>query len=123
MSMNEKAEKKIFTIMSQLFGTDYSEMDENVPVAYLFDEIDLFRLFMTLREECGINISYDNSDSIDFFHSRFDKIISDGSQGKLRGKSDEEIINMFKSDPQAEYNSTDNFTLGQLLELIYAYIP
>ena len=46
----------------------------------------------------------------------------DGADGKFKGKSDEEIIELFKEASRIDRNEPQNITLGKFLDILDQYL-
>ena len=121
--MNEFTEKRVLRLMSEHLGVERSALSDNASLVDMMDDLDLIELIMALEEEFGVELPDDIEDSVKGTVSPFDQIFKDGADGKLRGKSDEEIIDLFKEASRKGRNAPQETTVRQFLELIAPYLP
>lgn len=121
--MHELTKERVLTLMSEHLGVERSELMDDAPLDDMMDELDLIELIMALEEEFGLELPDDIEEAVNGEISPFEQIFMDGADGKLRGKSDEEIIELFKEASRTERNAPQNITLGKFLDILDQYLP
>ena len=104
--MNTRTKKKLLNLMSEHLGVKRSELTDDAPLGEMMDDLDLIELIMDIEEEFCIELPED----------------IDGADGKLKGKSDEEIIELFKSASRQD-SDVLNITVRQFLDYIEPHLP
>ena len=121
--MNKRTEKKILNLMSEHLGVKRSELTDDAPLGEIMDDLDLIELIMAIEEEFCIELPEDIDETIKGGSvNPFEKIFMDGADGKLKGKSDEEIIELFKSASRQD-SDVLNITVRQFLDCIEPHLP
>jgi len=109
--------------MSEHLGVERSELTDDAPLDDMMDELDLIELIMALEEEFGLELPDDIEEVVNGGISPFEQIFMDGADGKLKDKSDEEIIELFKEASRIERNAPQDITLGKFLVILDQYLP
>ena len=121
--MNKRTEKKILNLMSEHLGVKRSELTDDAPLGEMMDDLDLIELIMAIEEEFCIELPEDIDETIKGGSvNPFEKIFMDGADGKLKGKSDEEIIELFKSASRQD-SDVLNITVRRFLDYIEPHLP
>ena len=121
--MNTRTKKKLLHLMSEHLGVKRSELTDDAPLGEIMDDLDLIELIMAIEEEFCIELPEDIDQTIKGGAvNPFEKIFMDGANGKLKGKSDEEIIELFKSASRQD-SDVLNITVRQFLDYIEPHLP
>ena len=121
--MNELTEKRVLRLMSEHLGVERSALRDNACLMDLMDQLDFIELIMALEEEFGVELPDDIEDTVNGSLTPFDQIIKDGADGKLRGKSDEEILDLFKEASRKGRKASEETTVRQFLEIVAPFLP
>ena len=108
--------------MSEHLGVERSELTDDALLDDIMDELDLIELFLALEETFGVELPDEIEEAVNGVISPFEQLFMDGADGKFKGKSDEEIIKLFKEASRKERKAPQNTTVGQFLNLIDPYL-
>lgn len=120
--MKEYAKERVLNLMSEHLGVERSELTDGAMLDDMMDELDLLELIMALEEEFGVELPDDIEEAVNGEISPFEQLFMDGADGKFKGKSDEEIIELFKEASRQERNAPKGTTVRQFLDLLEPYI-
>ena len=120
--MHELTKERVLNLMSEHLGVERPELTDDALLDDMMDELDLIELIMALEEEFGLELPDDIEEAVNDGISPFEQIFMDGADGKLRGKSDEEIIELFKEASRKESKAPKGTTVRQFLHLLEPYI-
>ena len=108
--------------MSEHLGVERSELTDDAWLADMMDELDLIELIMALEETFGVELPDEIEEAVNGVISPFEQLFMDGADGKFKGKSDEEIIELFKEASRIDRNEPQNITLGKFLDILDQYL-
>ena len=121
--MKEYTKERVLNLMSEHLGVERSELTDDALLDDMMDDLDLIELIMAIEEEFCIELPEDIDECIKGGSvNPFEKIFMDGADGKLKGKSDEEIIELFKSASRQD-SDVLNITVRQFLDYIEPHLP
>lgn len=121
--MKEYTKERVLNLMSEHLGVERSELTDDALLDDMMDDLDLIELIMANEEEFCIELPEDIDQTIKGGSvNPFEKIFMDGADGKLKGKSDEEIIELFKSASRQD-SDVLNITVRQFLDYIEPHLP
>lgn len=120
--MKEYTKERVLNLMSEHLGVDRSELTDDALLDDMMDELDLIELIMALEELFGVELPDDIEEAVNGEISPFEQIFMDGADGKFKGKSDEEIIELFKEASRKESKAPKGTTVRQFLDLLEPYI-
>lgn len=109
--------------MSEHLGVERSELTDDAPLDDMMDELDLIELILALEETFGVELPDEIEEAVNGVISPFEQLFMDGADGKFKGKSDEEIIELFKEASRIERNAPQDITLGKFLDILDQYLP
>ena len=121
--MHELTKERVLTLMSEHLGVERSELTDDAPLDDMMDELDLIELILALEETFGVELPDEIEEAVNGVISPFEQLFMDGADGKFKGKSDEEIIELFKEASRQERNAPQGTTVGQFLNLIDPFLP
>ena len=120
--MNARTKKKLLHLMSEHLGVDRSDLTDDADLNEIMDDLDLIELIMAIEEEFNTELPDDIEKTVNGQINPFEQILMDGADGKLKGKSDEEIIELFKSASRQD-SDVLNITVRQFLDYIEPHLP
>lgn len=120
--MHELTKERVLTLMSEHLGVERSELTDDAWLADMMDELDLIELIMALEETFGVELPDEIEEAVNGVISPFEQLFMDGADGKFKGKSDEEIIELFKEASRIDRNEPQNITLGKFLDILDQYL-
>lgn len=109
--------------MSEHLGVERSELTDDALLDDIMDELDLIELILALEETFGVELPDEIEEAVNGVISPFEQLFMDGADGKFKGKSDEEIIELFKEASRIERNAPQDITLGKFLDILDQYLP
>ena len=109
--------------MSAHLGVERSELTDDALLDDIMDELDLIELILALEETFGVELPDEIEEAVNGVISPFEQLFMDGADGKFKGKSDEEIIELFKEASRIERNAPQDITLGKFLDILDQYLP
>lgn len=119
--MNARTKKKLIRLMSEHLGVDRSDLTDDADLNEIMDDLDLIELIMAIEEEFNIELPDDIEKTVNGLIDPFEQIFTDGADGKLKGKSDDEIMELFKSASQQK-RGVPHTTVARFLDLIDPYL-
>lgn len=119
--MNARTKKKLLHLMSEHLGVDRSDLTDDADLNEIMDDLDLIELIMAIEEEFNIELPDDIEETVNGQINPFEQILMDGANGKLKGKSDEEIMELFKFASQQK-RGVPHTTVARFLDLIDPYL-
>ncbi len=121
--MKEYTKERVLKLMSEHLGVERSELTDDALLDDMMDELDLLELIMAIEETFGVELPDEIEEAVNGVISPFEQLFMDGADGKFKGKSDEEIIELFKEASRTERNAPQNITLGKFLDILDRYLP
>lgn len=121
--MKEYTKERVLNLMSEHLGVERSELTDDALLDDMMDELDLLELIMAIEETFGVELPDEIEEAVNGVISPFEQLFMDGADGKFKGKSDEEIIELFKEASRQERNAPQGTTVGQFLNLIDPFLP
>jgi acyl carrier protein len=120
--MREFTKERVLTLMSEHLGVERAELTDDTLLDDMMDELDLLELIMAMEESFGVELPDEIEEAFNGVISPFEQLFMDGADGKFKGKSDEEIIELFKEAARKERNVQKGTTVGQFLKLLEPYL-
>lgn len=121
--MHELTKERVLTLTSEHLGVERSELADDALLDDIMDELDLIELILALEETFGVELPDEIEEAVNGVISPFEQLFMDGADGKFKGKSDEEIIELFKEASRIERNAPQDITLGKFLDILDQYLP
>ena len=119
--METRTRRKLLRLMAEHLGVKRSELQDDTPLDDIMDELDLIELIMAIEEEFCLELPDDIDERFLDAPNPYVQIFQDTIDGKLRGKSEEEIDAMFEK--AAEHQDKVGITVKNFIDIVAPYLP
>ena len=119
--MEARTRRKLLRLMAEHLGVKRSELTDDTPLDDIMDELDLIELIMAIEEEFNLELPDDIDELFLASPNPYVQIFQDTLDGKLRGKSEEEIEAMFEK--AADHQDKVEKTVKDFIDLVAPYLP
>lgn len=119
--MDTKTKKKLLRLMSEHLGVERSDLKDDTQLDDIMDELDLIELIMAIEEEFDLELPDDIDEQFLAAPNPYLQIFQDTLDGKLKGKSEEEINALF--DKAAAHQDKVEKTVKDFIDFVAPYLP